>query len=808
VVLIIALLLAIAALQRPSFALFLVFAGAGLASVVVPLSFHTMHSVEATLWLCLPIVFLRRPALRLRLPHLLALLFLGIGIVSFIHVPSFSTDLNAHTANKELYEIALFTIAFFVGTFLAKYIENGSSFLVAILASNIPLYLVGLAQAAGIHVLSQLETSGAQDSLLSGGRLWGPFVGAATFGAYLVNLFAVAVACWVMGTRRRDRIIGAVAAFVTVLEIVGSGTRSASIAAVITFIVALIITRRFKLMIGIITCAGLALPIFLNLILSKFMHDDASANNRLFLWQLALQLIHSNPWIGIGLSQFQSYYSQLIVPRSTQLNPDGISIHNQYLVWAVESGVIWAIAAIALLISIIFLCGRAYRSARNGQRTVLLAAILAVLANMVVGFLDVPFEKTEGAVFLFLLAGLALGQIERIHRAGLTPFATSETVSTAPARAASPTGLDAPLYHPKPLTRREHSQTPPASPQAIAEQAVADEEAPNVRKTGQSVIFQVLAWGISAAISFPATALLTRHLGPVQYGEYIFTIPFLSIAALFSGTGMDPFITRTLTAQARSKWGETLSYAAGTRLLTTMAVSSAAALIASVMPVGAEQRVLLYLGIVCLLFSYSFNGLRTVFECGFWAEQRLAIPSLIEAVDRVVTSGLVVAAVLFHLSLIWTYILITYSDLPFFLVLALLAGRRYGMGIRFSIARSRDYIVKSLSLTIHNALSLVVNQANLLLLLPLAGSLSVGIYGLALRITSPLLTIAISYVIALYPLLCSRFTEGRERFSLTYGETIRIAALGSIPLAALVSVHAHDLVLLLGGVTINRSNQV
>ncbi len=799
VVLIAALFVAAFAMRRPDFALLLVFAGAGLPSIVLPLSFHSMHLIEPAIGLCLLIIILRRPYMRLRLPHLFALLFIGIGIISFINIPTFATNLNAYESYKELYSLVLYIIAFFIGTFLVDYIKNISSFLVVVLLSNIPLYLISLAQALGIHVSSFLEDSGAQDPLQSGGRLWGTFTGAATFGSYLVVLLAIALACWLLGSRRRDRIIGVVMTLATLLVIVGSGTRSAAIAGVAIVILAFVVTRRYKLLLGTLVSTGILTGIFLGKILPRFTHANSSTSNRLFLWQFALQIIQAHPWLGIGLEQFPIYYARLIVGRDTQLNPDGVSPHNQYLAWALSSGILWPIVAVALLISIIYFCGRAYRIAQGGQQIILLAAILAVVADLIVSFVDVPLEKTEGAVFLFLLAGLALGYAEHIRWGRSTAAITHSHTSATSVRAVSPTGLDNAVYIPASTRKQRHAAVPSVTSGTTTDTIEVQEETPTAQKAGRSVILQLLSWGFSAVIIFPATALLTRYLGPVQYGEYSYTIPFLAIFALLSGTGMDPLITRSLSTQKRSLWSDTLSYAAGTRLFTTIIVSGGAALTAILLPVSTEQRILLLLGSGCLLFSFSFNGLRTVYECGFWAEQRFAVPSLIEAIDRVLTSGLIVVAILFHFSLPWTYILIVYSDLPFTLALVIIARRRFHMGIRFSLVRVREYLIASLSLTIHNALTLFTNQANLLFLLPLAGSLSVGIYALAFRIISPLSSIAIVYVIGLYALLCKRFEEGREQFSVIYSETTRIIALTVIPLAILVSLEASTIVVLLGG---------
>jgi O-antigen/teichoic acid export membrane protein len=320
-----------------------------------------------------------------------------------------------------------------------------------------------------------------------------------------------------------------------------------------------------------------------------------------------------------------------------------------------------------------------------------------------------------------------------------------------------------------------------------------------MEKTGRAIIIQLLSWGIAIPIIFPMTALLTRYLGPVQYGEYSFTLSFLAVFALFSGTGMDPLIIRQLSRQKREEWSKTLSYAAGTRLLSTTLSIGAAVLLILMLPVSPEQRNLLLLGSASLLFSFSFNGLRMIYSHGFRAEQQVGTLSLLETTNRVVTAGLVALIVLFHFSLLWACILIIYSDLPFFFILVMMAQRRFGMRVRFSLSRAREYLLGSLPLMGYNALTLIAAQADLLILMALVGPLSVGIYALAGRITNPLFSVALAYVIGLYPLLCRKFEEGHEQFAVVYQEAMRVLALCIIPLAIFVSAEANIIVTLLGG---------
>jgi O-antigen ligase len=395
----------------PCLAPLLVFLCSGVPSLQIHLQGHTIRPVELSLLICAILTFLSRPRIRLSVPHALALLFLAIAFVSFIHVPEISTNATIFGANKRLYNVFTILFAFFCGTFLIKHVANPSSFLVYILISNIPTYLIGLAQALGFPL--PLFLSSNQNPALTGdrGRLVGPFDGAATFGIYLTGLFAVSLSCTLLGLCRRDRIIGIFMLFITTLSLIGSGTRSALIAIMITLFVGLTITKRFKLSLGFTALALGGLALFPGSILSHFIHSDTSTSNRLFLWKEAINIIIAHPVIGIGLEQFHYFYSRLIISPATQLNQHGISIHNQYLEWGVEGGILWLISGVTFLLSLIIFCGRNYSIASHKQRLPLFAALLTAIATMTTSFLDVPFDDVESGVFLCMLAGMAIGSI-------------------------------------------------------------------------------------------------------------------------------------------------------------------------------------------------------------------------------------------------------------------------------------------------------------------------------------------------------------------------------------------------------------
>jgi O-antigen/teichoic acid export membrane protein/O-antigen ligase len=762
------------ALVQPGIALIAVFAGAGLPSFVWSLPGHAMRPIEPALLLCLFVVIVRRSSLYLRLPHLLALLFTAIAAISFIHVPQIATTANTVGADKRLYGVLLLLLALLCGTWLAPFIKNISFFLVSVLLFNLPLYVVALAQICGVPLPLFLEDSGVQAAVQASGRLWGPFDGAVTFALYLVNLFAVSLGCWCYGRDVRYRAMGFLMAVLAVAGMIGAGARGAMIAAGVMLCIALLIEQRYIILCGIVALIGILIYTVPGLVGGHFAHDVSSLNNRMFLWEVAISLIVAHPLLGIGLQQFPFYYKQLIVSQSSLLNPEGISVHNQWLELALESGILWLVVGACLLMSIMRVCWSVLRRARGEQRALLLAVMLACMGVFITGCFDVPLDKVEGAVFFFLLAGLALGIAERV------------LWSNERARGGAVSSLF-------PMT---------GCGVDVTQGGEGSGRSASSRRTGagRAILLQAGAWALAVPLIFPATALLARALGPLRYGEYSALAPFLALFALLTCTGMDALIVRRLSGLPRAQWGNALSEAAGARLVLTLCSVGCAAIVVFLLPVSGEQRELLLLGSVSLLFSYSFNGLRAVFEHGFRAEERIGPVSLLELLNRLGTALLIIVAVLLRLPFLFLVGLILYSDLPFCLALMGIARRRFGMRVRLVPWRVVwRYVVESIPLSGYNLMTLLAGQADMLLLAVLANARAVGVYALASRVTDPLLALVLAYAGSWYPRFCQQYAVGAAHFARSYEDALRVLVLLMVPCALGMAMLAPLFVLLLGG---------
>ena len=328
--------LIVLAILYPPFAALLLIVCTSIPSYTLPLPGYHLHLVEPATLLCMLVVIVRRPQGWFSSIHLFAAAFLSIAFISFIHVPEFSSNSSPYGADKSLLALCFVFAAFFCGTFLVHTIRAISSFLVLTLLCSLLPYTIALSQALNFPFFPLLEAAGARNMRLTQGRLWGPFPWSVNFAMYLVNLFAIALACWLLGEKKWQRVVGAIMTAVTAVTLFGTGTRSVALAALFILLLALYITRRFKTLLVLVIAALFCCFSFAPTLFPIFLHDGTSMDNRLLIWHEALTLIFTHPLLGIGLQQFHYYYNGLIISKVSELGPQGIHPHEQYLQWAME----------------------------------------------------------------------------------------------------------------------------------------------------------------------------------------------------------------------------------------------------------------------------------------------------------------------------------------------------------------------------------------------------------------------------------------------------------------------------------------
>ena len=126
---------------------------------------------------------------------------------------------------------------------------------------------------------------------------------------------------------------------------------------------------------------------------------------RIELWTATLKMLREHPLFGAGLSGF----ADRIGPFWNADHPERfIDPHNIVLNFWVEMGVVGMIAFAWIMVAAFRVTWRGWREASGEWRTIELALLLALVAVVVHGLVDVPYFKNDLSLLFWTTIGLAL----------------------------------------------------------------------------------------------------------------------------------------------------------------------------------------------------------------------------------------------------------------------------------------------------------------------------------------------------------------------------------------------------------------
>jgi putative inorganic carbon (HCO3(-)) transporter len=324
-----------------------------------------------------------------------AIVFLIAGAISVVDAPSQLAALGVFRAYLlEPILIALVVLTAVRTSTQAKVIIVGFS-----------VGATFLALADGATVLAGIKTNSL------GGQLQAPvafYDASNAIALYLVPVIAVAGAIALHGSRRRLRawltIFCALASAATILTLSRGGWAAL---ALVGIGLALTHPRSKVLLIGLaVLVLVLALiPGIQRRVADGFQISAAGAlNGRAQLWPNTLVMLDKNPLLGAGLSGF--------IARVESAVPGYVPLvmypHNIVLNFWSETGLLGLVAFVACIGIAFWISWRGWREGQPDWRPIHLGVLLAIVAILVHGLVDVPYFKNDLALEFWILVGLTL----------------------------------------------------------------------------------------------------------------------------------------------------------------------------------------------------------------------------------------------------------------------------------------------------------------------------------------------------------------------------------------------------------------
>lgn len=224
---------------------------------------------------------------------------------------------------------------------------------------------------------------------------------------YVVPILAVAISLALYGSRD-ERWAGS--AFVVVGTVITalSFSRGGYLALAAVVLGAVLLHRRRFLMLGlaVIALVGLALvpPIRHRILIETQNVYGNTIQSRIDLWTAAVKLIEHRPLFGAGLSGFQ----QMSAPYYTHLHTmaNFIDPHNIVLNFWVETGLLGLVAFSWIMVAAFRVSWLGWRARSDGWPPYHLGVLLALVAVVVHGMVDVPYFKNDLSLLFWTLVGL------------------------------------------------------------------------------------------------------------------------------------------------------------------------------------------------------------------------------------------------------------------------------------------------------------------------------------------------------------------------------------------------------------------
>ncbi len=235
-----------------------------------------------------------------------------------------------------------------------------------------------------------------------------------SLAGYLNLVLPFALACYVLGQGRLKKMGGWTfgLGLVALLSSQSVGELAAFVAILVLAIFCFARSRKKRLVLLAGICGLVCLLYLLTHILNPAHTEEnvgLSMVGRLLLWGTAWDLFMHSPVLGVGWGNFAGLYGSELSSFSTWLPPGVLAVHNTYLQFLAETGLVGFFAFFSLVV-------RSWRQALAQfhssldflDRALAFGVLGALLSVLVDGLVDFLFETQFGTLFWMLLALLVV----------------------------------------------------------------------------------------------------------------------------------------------------------------------------------------------------------------------------------------------------------------------------------------------------------------------------------------------------------------------------------------------------------------
>ncbi|MCB9945212.1 MAG: flippase [Geminicoccaceae bacterium] len=315
------------------------------------------------------------------------------------------------------------------------------------------------------------------------------------------------------------------------------------------------------------------------------------------------------------------------------------------------------------------------------------------------------------------------------------------------------------------------------------------------RKLAENMAVVMLGKAIAVVVGLATMAVMARHLGPEQFGQYRTALTFMSLSAVIGDLGLYMVTLKEITKPGADRKA-ILSAALTLRLVSSTVVLATAALLAVFLPYGPTVHIAIWLSIVLYVAYQATEFLAAVFQARLMQTPR----AIGEALGGVATLAAVVLVAWFGGGTLWMVIATAVGAIVAFGWCWWRAEQLESFGLAFNLPVWKNLVVVGFPLACSEILILAVVRGDTFILSLFHSAGDVGVYGIPTKIYEILTTLSFIFgglMMGFFSRAVAERDEELFRRRLTSAvDTMLVFGIGSM---AFLFVHAEEVLNLIGG---------
>lgn len=314
------------------------------------------------------------------------------------------------------------------------------------------------------------------------------------------------------------------------------------------------------------------------------------------------------------------------------------------------------------------------------------------------------------------------------------------------------------------------------------------------RRVASNTAVQVAGKGIVLAFGLASLAVLTRYLGPGDYGRYTLALMYMQLFGVLADVGLFTTVVREISKD-RSRTDELVGNVLTLRLVLALVVIVVASAVSLLLPYEHEVRVAILLAGGPLLFGM----LATAYVAILQSRLQMSRAVVGDVVGRAASLLLVLVVVWLDLGFYAVMLAAGGGALATLIVTWLVTRRLASIRFRANLAVWRPLLAAALPLGLALAINTLYFRADTLIISFYEPYSEVGLYTLAYRILELALVVGSVFLNTTFPLLSEAVEHDEPRALRTIQVSTDLFVILGLPLVAGGLVLAPEVVKLASG---------